>query len=441
MKIKHKLKNMNLLLYIFIIFFCLFSFLSFIPTYTNADNNEYSKVLDDLKKDEGFNIEDYPLVEDNHSLQVIQIAESNDKELFIYVYQPSAKYIATSIDFSTTYDEDDNFYDFNNYKLKLLNQEGTLSKYVVENFSIKDDDIRYYNITDIYRNFDETVDEDPSGDGNVTTEVAYEVGQLWSAETKDNDIKYDYVYVETIEIVEKYVGFLRYEDGFFLSKNSCDSHYIAFSTDKYISKLFAAEIYYTQRTATRVLGQTVYGEYVDKHIEIEYKDVANSTSNLLFKNYSWDRIQKTSDFISDENDKLDDSAKESIEKCSWILRFAETPYFFGTASGESWTRVENVSILRLKFESFGITFDLGVVDNKTTGKSTPDNVNWWETFFKAVGIVLGCLGFLILFIFLWPFISPVLSVIIKFLLNCLKYIFKGIWWVITAPFSVFNNDD
>lgn len=275
----------------------------------------------------------------------------------------------------------------------------------------------------------------------MTTEVAYEVGQLWSAETKDNDIKYDYVYVETIEIVEKYVGFLRYEDGFFLSKNSCDSHYIAFSTDKYISKLFAAEIYYTQRTATRVLGQTVYGEYVDKHIEIEYKDVANSTSNLLFKNYSWDRIQKTSDFISDENDKLDDSAKESIEKCSWILRFAETPYFFGTASGESWTRVENVSILRLKFESFGITFDLGVVDNKTTGKSTPDNVNWWETFFKAVGIVLGCLGFLILFIFLWPFISPVLSVIIKFLLNCLKYIFKGIWWVITAPFSVFNNDD
>lgn len=123
MKIKHKLKNMNLLLYIFIIFFCLFSFLSFIPTYTNADNNEYSKVLDDLKKDEGFNIEDYPLVEDNHSLQVIQIAESNDKELFIYVYQPSAKYIATSIDFSTTYDEDDNFYDFNNYKLKLLNKK------------------------------------------------------------------------------------------------------------------------------------------------------------------------------------------------------------------------------------------------------------------------------------------------------------------------------
>lgn len=111
-----------------------FSFLSFIPTYTNADNNEYSNVLDDLTKDENFNIEDYPTKDKDYSLQVIQVAESEDKELFVYVYQPSAKYIATSIDFSTTYDEDDNFYDFNNYKLKLLNQEGTLSKYVVENF-------------------------------------------------------------------------------------------------------------------------------------------------------------------------------------------------------------------------------------------------------------------------------------------------------------------
>ena len=56
----------------------------------------YSNVLDDLRKDGTFNTENYPIINDSSNenygtLSVIQIAESVDKELFVYVYQPSGE--------------------------------------------------------------------------------------------------------------------------------------------------------------------------------------------------------------------------------------------------------------------------------------------------------------------------------------------------------------
>ena len=48
----------------------------------------YTNVMEDLEKDNSFKLEDYPAVEDDYSLQVIQIAESVNGELFVYVYQP-----------------------------------------------------------------------------------------------------------------------------------------------------------------------------------------------------------------------------------------------------------------------------------------------------------------------------------------------------------------
>ena len=49
----------------------------------------HSNVLDDLKKDSSFIEANYAADLDDHSMKVIQIAESDKKELFIYVYHPS----------------------------------------------------------------------------------------------------------------------------------------------------------------------------------------------------------------------------------------------------------------------------------------------------------------------------------------------------------------
>ena len=56
-----------------------------------AESTSYSDVLDDLRKDENFSPGTYPTVADDYSLQVIQVAESTGKELFVYVYQPSGQ--------------------------------------------------------------------------------------------------------------------------------------------------------------------------------------------------------------------------------------------------------------------------------------------------------------------------------------------------------------
>ena len=76
------------------------------PVIAHAQEGKaYSNVLDDLKKDSSFNPSNYPTKSNDYSLQIIQLAESIDKELFIYVYQPSGKsknLKASSINISTT---------------------------------------------------------------------------------------------------------------------------------------------------------------------------------------------------------------------------------------------------------------------------------------------------------------------------------------------------
>ena len=71
---------------------------------------KYTSVLEDLQKDATFDINDYPYAAGDYSLQVIQIAESVNDKLFVYVYQPSAPsrlLEATTIRISTTEPSED----------------------------------------------------------------------------------------------------------------------------------------------------------------------------------------------------------------------------------------------------------------------------------------------------------------------------------------------
>ena len=87
---RENVKIISALIILMLILSCLFSIVT--PFNVLAESEiEYTSVLEDLVKDENFNIEEYPVIEENYSLQVIQIAESEDNELFIYVYQPSGQ--------------------------------------------------------------------------------------------------------------------------------------------------------------------------------------------------------------------------------------------------------------------------------------------------------------------------------------------------------------
>ena len=96
----------------------------------------------------------------------------------------------------------------------------------------------------------------------------------------------------------------------------------------------------------------------------------------------------------------------------------------------------DVTILRLKFETDGITYNLGVIDNKQTGNNAPINDEELQVTPNKRGIIFLILVIIlilvILFIVLINFVPAILSLVVKlFILLC-----KGLLWLICAPFKL-----
>ena len=408
-------------------------------------NTVYTNVLDDLTKDNSFKPSNYPEKTDDYSLQIIQLAESSDKDLFVYVYQPSGQnknLSACSINISTTINDEISFY---NYKLQLLNSSGVFFKYKVNDFTVKNEPTRYYVISSIYRPFDEIIDSGAEH-GNTVTEVNYNVSKQYCFSTINGNPYCNVVDVETIVVTDKFVGFVRYNDGFKLYNGACDSHFVAFNTDKPIDKLLEADVYYTSQryswTVAAFVGENQeFREKQDNYAYLKYTDkVEHNGGGLFAGTYKWDRIETTEQFIA-ENDltqnvysgaildvnvanKITDEGKAALQGKKWVLRFAETVYTLGGGNGTTYlfsTLVGDVTILRLKFETDGVTYNLGTIDNKQTSSDKPINDETYKVVINSrVKWILGIIAAILLLIIL----APILPYIIRFVV-----------WVVLLPFK------
>lgn len=425
------------------------------PVAFAAEGTDYSDVLDDLSKDENFSTEHYPSVVDDYSLKVIQIAESSDNELFVYVYQPSGEQknlVASSINIALVPRE--NISDVRNYKLRLLNSDGVFYKYLVEGLTVSSATTKYYTISNILRPWNGDIDP-PAEGGNTVTEVPYSVAKEYCFSTINGEPFCRVLDIETIEITDKFVGYVRYKDGYqgYLGGTACDSHFVAFDTDRRIDKLYEADVYYSTQSVLKESGtvnKTTFREKKDNYVELNYTQKVEHTGGGLFApTYEWDRIETVDQFIQENSTyenvysgalfdvtvgtQLTPEAIESLKGKKWVLRFTETEY--GSIVGplvvtESSTIVGDVMILRLKFETDGITYNLGVVDNKQSGD--PDvpsggsqiKVEPNDPFKKVIDIILFVLA-LIFIIILLVLLAPILPYIIKFVI-----------WVISLPFRL-----
>ena len=414
------------------------------PLVARAESITYSGVMEDLKKDTSFKPENYPSKADDYSLQIIQLAESVNKELFVYVYQPSGKakdFKASSINISTTINDNISYL---NYKLELLNSSGVFYKYKVVGLTLKDESVRYYAISSIYRPFDESIDKQASG-GNTVTEVNYAVNKQYCFGEINGKPYVNCVDIETIVVTDKFVGFVRYPDGFKLYVGACDSHFVAFNTNKPMDKLLEADVYYTTQEyssswAAFVGENETFGDKADKYAYLKYTDKVEHTGGGLFAGtYKWDRIQTVDDFIKNEDreqifsgavidvkisSKLTDAALNELKGKKWVLRFTETDYTLWSGQGTYGTFstiVGDVTILRLKFETDGITYNLGVIDNKQSGSKDPSN----ET---DIDISLNKRGKMILYLLM-------LILLIILLAPILPYVLQAIVWIISLPFK------
>ena len=412
-----------------------------------AEGKTASGVLEDLSKDASFNAENYPSNAKDFSLSVMQLAESADKELFVYVYQPSGDNVkASSINISTTINDDISFF---NYSLELLNFEETLFKYKVANFEVKKDPVRYYAISSIYRPFDAGIGDKKSGN-NTINEVNYTVNRQYCFGEINGKPYINCIDIETIVVTDKFVGFVRYKDGFKLYVGACDSHFVAFNTDKPIDKLLEADVYYTSQAYSWLfaigVGQNeTFGEKKDNYAYLKYTDKVENTGDGFFAGtYKWDRIQTVDDFINGENredvyhgavldvkvsSKLTDEALNELKGKKWVLRFVETAYSLsGGANGSTSTKstlIGNVTILRLKFETDGITYNLGVIDNKQTGSTEPSNSTDIKVEPNATG--KGIL-YLILFVLLLVMFAPLLP-----------YVLNTVIFIISLPIKLVSE--
>lgn len=419
-----------------------------------------SNVLVDLNNAENFNVDDYPYNPTDNSLHVIHVAESTDKELLVYVYQPtgdSAKIKASSISISTALDNKNIKPDL--YGLEFLNCSGVFYKYKVKDFVVSDSTTRVYSIVSILRPFIDGADEE-AGFDNTISEVPYPVAKEFIFYSGQDD--YQMQVLDVVEITDKFVGYVIYSDGvdwygydpyfdaaatWYVTKNS---HIVAFSTDKDIDKLLEAEVYYEHQTyhhsietGFKTEESKTFGDVLPETVVLSSEDklTYNGEGLLYASGIDVGRIQTVDEFINSVNineqvysgaivdvsvsSKLTESAKVALTGKEWVLRFADTEsreatdingffYYYSTTS------VFNVSVLRLKFITDDETYNLGVVDNKQTGSDKP--INEWEynVDFKLPSLLDGLKD-------IWKMVLLVIFIIL--MLPVVYYVLKFVVWV------------
>lgn len=415
-------------------------------------SNKYTSVLEDLQTDESFKVEDYPVIIDNYSINVIGISESSDKELFIYTYEPcgdSCNINASSINISLELHNDINV---KNYSLIHIDSNGVFGKYKVNDLQVKNDTTRYYEIVSIYRKWNSEIDNG-SGNDNIINEVVYKVGKMFTASTTSKGVAYGVTETEVVELTGYKIGTLRYKGGFHLAQHLeyVDSHYVVFDVSFDIDKVYEADVSYVSQFVEEdtYLWDTdvTYNEKENKIAYLNYTQKYERTDSFLFweRTYSWNRIEKVSDFIANED--LTEETENSIKNMQYVLRFAETElhqYNIGDTYCEDYTIISEVTILRLKYEVDGKVYNMGVVMNKQTDDGIPDNIvgnGEWELR-DGIEILIALVLLVILFVILspvLPIIFGAIGFIIRFLWKCIKFIFKLIWNIISFPFKFMND--
>lgn len=349
----------------------------------------YSSVLDDLRKDETFDVVNYPASKTDYSVSIIQIAENEHGGLFIYTYQPAerVKLIkASKINMSLSPTADDTKL----YDLKLINKSGVFAKYEVVDFVVNDKELtRYYNISAIYRPWIMGIDKAADADRNVVNSVAYKAAQLWTAKSANDTVYYDMKEVEVITITSQMIGMRRYSDGFkFAGTKICDAHYMAFTCDHEIDKLVSADISFVTTPYTKMEGQDMkFGTSSPQKVTLyDFQTASNEGGGWFGDKSEWHRMTSVQDFMNEV--EMSDKEKQELARYDWVLNFYETEYtraaggkdilisllvpfgFIGlivdscTTSG---TVVSDVTLLRLEFEYDGEIYNLGVVADSQSG--------------------------------------------------------------------------
>ena len=385
-----------------------------IASAAETPDTKYTSVLEDLQKDATFDINDYPYKANDYSLQVLQVAESVNDELFVYVYQPSAPsrlLEATTIRLSTSEPNESSLW--HDYDLTLISAASVFHKYRVEELTVKDTSTRYYDITAIHRLWQADIDAGTSTNTDQTVnEVVFKVGKIYKATSDDNGAVAYYHASDVITVTGKVTGYIYYENPSIWSTGACDRHIVAFSVDRDIDNLYEVDVEYkAQRIADGIYnGVIAAGGYplesatkksktvkADKHI------IYDDFGGFVDTHFSFKEIMSAESFLNETGSvTFVKGAYDDLKKTDFVLTFDVTNVEqYGTILTQSThygkyrTSVSDVTIIRLKFEVNGEMYNLGVVDNKQTGiqlgGDEKDRINWLLILVIVLAVALVAL--------------------------------------------------
>ena len=445
----------------------------FLPlTASAAATTSYSAVIDDLYQDSSFDINNYPGNATDYSLDVIQIAEGESGELFVYVYNPSDSRVdlkASMINIAFDHPSDSDI-DYSLYPLTWLSSYGTLDKYIVNGFAMSDEEVRYYSIATVYRRFDESLgDVHDAETDDVTNYKGYAVNCSWACGTDENGNYFcNASLMNTVDVTIHAIGFTRYDGGFDIvnyDNEAIDSHFVAFSIDNFtdVRHIYDAEISFysqvrtyayssiTQEKTLNSEGDPVYHELTIRDTDSVTTDFTGTLADLFGFSYSWNRISTVEQFKSDTEEQtntfVSSEQEASLSKAQFVFRFYETEYSEWeetlTLWGQRGTEVTEVTILRLKFLSGTTTYNLGVVSDVVSDDGNPDyNVDFgdslqnkmeefFEDSFTFIMLIILVIGILLILVYLKPLASAIGK--------GFKEIISLIWSVVTLPFQLIGS--
>lgn len=447
---KNKLHILNLISAVALaVLFVLLGVLGSASTSVYAATTDSKQVIEDLSKDKNFHQNDYPNIADNYSVQVIQMGESKRKDLYVYVYQPSNETVdltATKVSISYGYSRDGSGLTPKIYNLVLVSTYSVFDKYIVKNFDIPNDGYRYYNIVEIFREYNETADgEQASGDFDKT-DIAYSVGQQWLAYDLNGSKHYEMNIFKTLYVDTVLNGSFEFKSGIqwgnlvgAYSYGNC--WFYCFNVEEYIIKhIYDADLNYSIDNCSRATGLGLSGETTinsslkNQTVTLSDSDKMTFKGDGLFgSNCEWNRILSAKDFVktAEEQGNSFGPARDTILQSQWVFTYLETELRLNASFGtnvEYFSNVYDVGVLRLHFQDItGKVYDLGTVNDLTDPDNNPDAYGslsfdeFWDMFIKVIGIILLIVFILILI----PFIGPVSTV--------LSIIFNAVWFVISAP--------
>lgn len=453
--------------YILVLLVILFFLIAPSIVSVNAESSMFSDVMDDLSRDLTFNVDEYPSITNSADIkyedimQVIQVAENSNKELFIYIYQPygnteSLKALKINMALTEISLYDENI--FNVYDLQHINTNGVFSKYVVKGLDIPSG-VNVFNITSLYREYSSTFDGGVSDDDvivgkKVPVAKIYEIGYF-----NDEYISkcHETLYVD-IDITN--FGFLRYRHNLMVD-DYIDAHYVAFNVVNFdIQHIYNAELrydlyYYEASKSGGASGSKKYClpnealNYKEQFLESRkvtlYDDETTSVSQWWSgRKFEWSRIETRDKFLSRTEGELYAETETTLGDFDYVFNFAETTVNCENEGTFIWSKAyltKNVAVLRIKFLSEDKVYNLGVVSDMGHSDGNPDAVigdidteligEWFEK-------ILMLIGFLILCVIL-GFLSPVFSVIFNVLIKCLGWAFKGALMIISLPFKFIGS--